>query len=366
MRRSSDAFCPTELNILFYWLAPSYQLPRAKSNKMRDGDHREHREHRSSKLTKQPPPGNATFDTRMSQNNNPAQLRRHPSVPQQSPPTGLNGRENGHQQHFQSPHTSSDSSLDRSPNLASSKFGAHTQPESDTNVHSYISRKSWNEKGSNDVNGASYDTLSALSNVNSIKSSGYQNPLRRPGPPPLSHTSPDTRMTSPALRQSASFSVGDCSGDVTPPRSDAGLVTPKRYSDEANGGRNAALWKKKSGFSSFMNSVLGSPRTVKISHPENPVHVTHVGFDNDTGQFTVRKKLAYLSVAVASFDYIIYVLIIFVLFYTCLQSRVRRRRIWRVVLTIYRGCPGNGNGCSRKAVYQRTSRSRTLKPSLTS
>ena len=49
-----------------------------------------------------------------------------------------------------------------------------------------------------------------------------------------------------------------------------------------------APWKKKSGFSSFMNSVLGSPRNVKISAPENPVHVTHVGFDNETGQFTVR------------------------------------------------------------------------------
>jgi len=270
-------------------LACPAKLPRAKSNKMRDGE--QHREHRSSKLTKQPPPNNAVFNTRMSQQSIPTQLRRHPSGPQQTPLNGINGRDHSHQQHFQSPQTSSDSSLDRSPSLASSRFGRHTQLEANTNAHPYTtSRQSWDERSSDVLNGASQDTLGGLSKISSSKSSGYQNSLRRPGPPPLSHTSPDIRMTSPALRQSVSFSTSDRSGEATPPRPDAGLNTPKRYSDEANGGRNSALWKKKSGFSSFMNSMLGSPRTVKISHPENPVHVTHVGFDNDTGQFTVRKK----------------------------------------------------------------------------
>jgi hypothetical protein len=47
------------------------------------------------------------------------------------------------------------------------------------------------------------------------------------------------------------------------------------------------MFRKKSGFSNFMNSVLGSPRRINISNPENPVHVTHVGYDNETGQFTV-------------------------------------------------------------------------------
>lgn len=253
---------------------------------MRDEEHREHREHRSSKLTKQPPPNNAAFNTRMSQNNVTTQLRRQPSIPQQSPSNGVNGRDHNHQP----PLIAADISFNRSPNLASTRTGAHTPPEQPTDGYSYTSRQSWDEKSSDELNGAAHDTLGGLSKISSSKSSGYQNSSRRPGPPPLSHTSPDTRMTSPALRQSASFSVGDRSGDVTPPRSDTGLTTPKRYSDEASGGRNSAPWKKKSGFSSFMNSVLGSPRTVKISHPENPVHVTHVGFDNVTGQFTVRKS----------------------------------------------------------------------------
>ena len=64
----------------------------------------------------------------------------------------------------------------------------------------------------------------------------------------------------------------------------SGATSPQqRYSDEAS----AARPKKKSGFSSFVNSMLGSPRKVPISRPENPVHVMHVGYDNETGQFTV-------------------------------------------------------------------------------
>ncbi|KAI4141120.1 MAG: hypothetical protein LQ341_003606 [Variospora aurantia] len=93
-------------------------------------------------------------------------------------------------------------------------------------------------------------------------------------------------MISPQLRQSASFSTVDRSNDIAPPRSDTTLTASKRYSDEGK----TAPWRKKSGFSSFVNSVLGSPRTVKISAPGNPVHVTHVGYDNETGQFTGLPK----------------------------------------------------------------------------
>lgn len=80
--------------------------------------------------------------------------------------------------------------------------------------------------------------------------------------------------------------------DATPPLPDSASATPKRYSDEA---KNTAPWKKKGSFSSFVNSVLGSPRNVKISNPENPVHVTHVGFDNETGQFTVSPSSSWSS-----------------------------------------------------------------------
>jgi len=101
---------------------------------------------------------------------------------------------------------------------------------------------------------------------------------------------------SPPLRQSQSFSAADKISEKAPPRvGENQLISPKRYSDEAKDSKNAAL-KKKSGFSGFMNSLVGSPRRVNISAPENPVHVTHVGYDNETGQFTVSDSYNFDSV----------------------------------------------------------------------
>jgi hypothetical protein len=74
--------------------------------------------------------------------------------------------------------------------------------------------------------------------------------------------------------------------DLNARASDSGARSPRqRYSDEA---RETNKLKKKSGFSSFMNNLVGTPRKPTISAPENPVHVTHVGYDQNTGEFTVR------------------------------------------------------------------------------
>lgn len=169
-----------------------------------------------------------------------------------------------------------------SPDLVPSEPRAHYEEQGE-----YLPRQSLDAKRSDESVGAPSKRLGVMAAFDSTKASGYQNSLRRPGPPLLSHTSPDPRMLSAGLRQSAGFVGGDCTTDISPPSLDTGLGTPKRYSDDANGGKNSLPWRKKSGFSTFMNSVLGSPRNVKISTPENPVHVTHVGFDNETGQFTV-------------------------------------------------------------------------------
>jgi hypothetical protein len=37
--------------------------------------------------------------------------------------------------------------------------------------------------------------------------------------------------------------------------------------------------------------MLGSPRRPTISTPTNPMHVTHVSIDNETGDYTVRDTL---------------------------------------------------------------------------
>ena len=62
----------------------------------------------------------------------------------------------------------------------------------------------------------------------------------------------------------------------------------KRFSDEGKDFKGPGVLRKKSGFSGFMTSLVGSPKKPLISAPENPVHLTHVGYDSNTGQFTVR------------------------------------------------------------------------------
>ena len=260
-------------------------------------------DYKPRRLTKQPPPNSSFSDPRDSMNqNSTTNLQRQPSS-SQSPASS-------HDSHRRTPsyHTSSSSSLDRSPNTPSgSQFGNPTSldafSEAYSNRHRFSTRQSFDEKSSDEFN-AHPGTLTQL---DSTKASGFQNSLRRPGPPPLSYTTPNAKMMSPSLRQSASFSIGDRSiNNVTPPDSVTGSSTSKRYSDEA---RNSTPWKKKSGISSFIGSVLGSPRSnsVKISAPENPVHVTHVGFDNETGQFTVclRLQVSVSSPQLHPFDFLV-------------------------------------------------------------
>lgn len=211
-------------------------------------------------------------------------VQRDPSAliyPQLSPPSNRD-----HQRTY-STHTSSTSSLDHaSPSIASSEFGGHGQ----TSSYSDPYRSSL--KSSDEAGVISFDHLSHTQSVDPARTSDHQNYPRRPPLPPSPYTSPDPRMLSPLLRQSASFSVGDRSIDLTPPRADTGLSTSssisKRYSGESSGGK--ARWRKR-GISGFMNSVLGSPRSVKIGMPENPAHLIHVGYDNETGQFTVSDCL---------------------------------------------------------------------------
>jgi p21-activated kinase 1 len=106
---------------------------------------------------------------------------------------------------------------------------------------------------------------------------------RRPAGPPHSHTDQPSRY----LRQSRSFNA---KMETTPPAT----ANPKanRYSDGSGEGlakkRLSGGAKKKGAFSSFVSSMLGSPRRPTISTPTNPMHVTHVSIDNQTGEFTVR------------------------------------------------------------------------------
>lgn len=114
----------------------------------------------------------------------------------------------------------------------------------------------------------------------------------KPAGPPRPHilhsyTDQPNHYISPKLRQSASHTALARRMD-TPP---SGTKSPRsnRYSDEGDTAkkRNSGGAKKKGTFSSFMSNLVSSPRRPTISTPTNPMHVTHVSIDNETGEFTV-------------------------------------------------------------------------------
>lgn len=161
-------------------------------------------------------------------------------------------------------------------------------------------RFSLREKPSSELLGQRWDSAAILNNFETI--------LQQPGPsalPPLPHqhsdltaarpTHPTTAranniVANPDVRLSESLAAtGRRMEDISQPRGPTGSRNPAlRLSDEA---KDNKVLKKKSGFSKFMNDLVGSPRRPAISAPENPVHVTHVGYDQETGEFTVCRPV---------------------------------------------------------------------------
>ncbi|KAI0863979.1 hypothetical protein F4860DRAFT_511353 [Xylaria cubensis] len=111
--------------------------------------------------------------------------------------------------------------------------------------------------------------------------------------PPAPALSSDPRIMSPSLRRSASFSVANATMSEKSQSTrvnDVPIIASKRYSDESKEPKGPSMLRKKSGFSGLMSTLVGSPKKPVISAPENPVHVTHVGYDSTTGQFTGLPK----------------------------------------------------------------------------
>lgn len=188
---------------------------------------------------------------------------------------------------------------------------AHAVTASSDPRYSPPSRQSLVDRYSGEVIGAPIDAFPQYSQHQPVQQPIYEHfesvhpqpaashkPQQHPPPPrpnQLQHAyTADARLTTPRLRQSASFAAfGKKMDTATPPRSDtSGTQSPRqRYSDDADstgkGSRKSDGGKKKSGFSSFMSGMLSSPRRPTISNPSNPMHVTHVSIDNETGEYTV-------------------------------------------------------------------------------
>ncbi|GFP57975.1 hypothetical protein ACSS6W_007127 [Trichoderma asperelloides] len=178
------------------------------------------------------------------------------------------------------PHPSSfQQRTNASPGLGQGEF-------SRTNRYRLSDPNQSDRRGNEDLIGAPFDGTSILNHIEATKFTSSP-------PPSLVKAATDPRFARPSPRTSATY--GGAMDPTALEKSqagrmaDAGLMSPKRFSDEGKDSKPTTS-RKKSGFSGFVNSLVGSQRKPVISAPENPVHVTHVGYDSTTGQFTGLPK----------------------------------------------------------------------------
>lgn len=251
----------------------------------------------SSKLHKDPP----SFTSRILKGHQShTSLKRHPSAP--VPPrssAAAAGRDHHTRTRSNAYGSSSSSSLEQNNNSSNNNSAGASPILSGPDSHSYQpsrpARFSLIEQSSDELVGSPFDTRGMLDALDETAAeSDHQTASYFPQPPPQQqayHTT-SNQESSRGLRQSASFTALQNRMDSFQQRPDNDRPpNTKRFSDEGNITSKPPTGRsKKASFSSFVNSMLGSPRGVKISAPENPVHVTHVGYDNQTGQFTGLPK----------------------------------------------------------------------------
>ncbi|ETN39138.1 uncharacterized protein HMPREF1541_05361 [Cyphellophora europaea CBS 101466] len=239
---------------------------------------------RRATLTKNPPPSalssRPSLRKLQSAASSTSLLQRAPSAPYPRSQQGSHSARDIHQRTKSTQYASSVSSLDHpstnpSPIIPSTDNFAYQQPPNSHHT---------------DLVGAPFDASGLLSSIQSASTEGaplnaVPQPTARPPPPPLLHTHTSPDMRSHQFQGVQTIPPGGQTMETTPPKEN-GIMSPKRFSGEGK----PTTTRKKSGFSSFVNSMLGSPRTIKISAPENPMHMIHVGYDNHTGQFTGLPK----------------------------------------------------------------------------
>lgn len=300
---------------------------RRKLTKKPPSSHQQYHQHRSSQSI------DGRFDAQSFQSNRSStSLRRAPSAPPARTPNSNNASNSSSPRHL--PLTTSNSaaahpghhqrSLNPSPIVPSGEFAglsfsSHKNPSasastsasrdpvrrdhyrlSDPHNNSLnygsgpatSSHLRLNSRASEEFIGAPFDGSAILNRIEATKS---PTTLHRPPIPQTAYSTPDARVAGYSHRQSASFSAA-APNTMAAEKSQGAKVSenqlngPKRFSDEAKEPKMGTALRKKSGFSGFMTSLVGSQKKPTISAPENPVHVTHVGYDSSTGQFTGLPK----------------------------------------------------------------------------
>ncbi|RKF79692.1 Serine/threonine-protein kinase ste20 [Golovinomyces cichoracearum] len=226
----------------------------------------------SYKFAESPLPSRSS-DMRYSHNDtgqrNPSSpLKRAPSAPVFSRPHGQN-----HSRKTTSPN----------PTVYTSSHSVTESPPSNSHI----------ETGRPVIESRDHQTFQAVGSeplkphVECSKPPRYRNSLRRGPTQKTSNTTPNSRH----VRHSASFTIGDKMNEKNTHVHTTQIKNTKHNSDEIKEPK-IAMVKKKSGFSGFISTTfgVGTTKNFKISAPENPVHVTHVGYDNQTGKFTGLPK----------------------------------------------------------------------------
>lgn len=239
-------------------------------------------------------------------------IHRSPSLPSRSRSNSNTQQSISHHRSptLPSPGTSSHNSIDSTlAQNTAAVFSNQQLPTTKDKGPQYLDpRFSVTAKTSTDLLGQRFDSAAILSNLNAVTYPSEPQ-LLQPQASPLLHQNSDitasqpshlryqnsnqstTTLANPEVRLSQSLAAtGRRMDDISSPRGDLGARNPRqRLSDEAKEGKAA---KKKTGFSSFVNNLVGTPKRPAISAPENPVHVTHVGYDQETGEFTVSSCAA--------------------------------------------------------------------------
>ncbi|KAJ2892288.1 Serine/threonine-protein kinase MST20 [Zalerion maritima] len=246
------------------------------------------------RLTKRPPghqktnslSGDGLIDTRSLQSKRSStSLRRAPSAPPARTPTS----------------NASDNSSPRHPPSILRSNPSPLLPTSEFVLLSSSNLPHHRHKPTEDLVGAPFDGSSILNHFDQpVKPSAAANnasfALRQQAqgshvPPPLTHAATDVgppHLPTPLLRQSVSQTFPIMNEKAVGPRGSENPLS-NRNSDEPKDSKPSVL-RKKSGFSGFMTSLVSSPKKPLISAPENPIHVTHVGYDSSSGQFTGLPK----------------------------------------------------------------------------
>ncbi|TIA89913.1 hypothetical protein E3P99_01811 [Wallemia hederae] len=110
-------------------------------------------------------------------------------------------------------------------------------------------------------------------------------------PPPLTH-----QNSSPVALQSDSYHVNNDDDSSTPPLSPPKPPVLQRSATVSGNVKPRDTFDKDkkrgvfSGFASSLSDLLQLQKKPEISTPYDPVHLTHVGFNSDTGEFTGLPK----------------------------------------------------------------------------